>query len=159
MLKYKFIPLLSSLLLFFGCKQEQKLENFTYRYSMESTGNFKVEFQLNPDTTYEIHQTNQYFDKFDGTCRPVNKKGKLTEEEYMKLRDLIQAGKIDFMRDSYGFDENIKENSIIYNLELEKEKHRKFVTINMKTRHKFSDSFLQLIEHTNSLINNKIASG
>ncbi len=49
----KIINLCLSVLFLFcliDCNGSSGLKDFTYRYSMESIGNFKVEFQLNPDS-------------------------------------------------------------------------------------------------------------
>lgn len=159
MSKNKFILVFSCLSLLIGCSQEQKINNITYNYSMESIGNFKIELKLNPDTSYVIHRSNQYFDKFDGNYRSIEKHGKLSKNEYDKFRALIHSSKIHKMKDSYGFSDEMKtDNSIIYYLELIQNKQHKFVTINSKAEDKFSDSFVKLIEYTNDFINKEINS-
>lgn len=152
----KFISIISFFLLLLGCQNKQPIENFTYKFTMESINNYKVEFQLDPDTNYIISQTNQFFDKFDGVYRPVNKTGTLTTSEFDNLRKLIQESNIEEMKDAYGFnnDEN-SDNTVIYNIELSHNNQQKFVIINLNSQHKFSKSFLHLIEYTNELIANK----
>lgn len=157
MTRIKFILISSLLLLLVGCQQKQKMENFTYKYSMESTNNYKVDFQLNPDSSYIINQNNQFFDKFDGVYRPILKEGFLTESEYNKLEELINKSNLEKMKDSYGFGDN-SDKTVMYNLELSYGDTHKYVVINLKSDQEFSKSFIELIEYTNSLIDLKIKS-
>lgn len=157
MRKLKTALILTFIVVILGCNHNNNISEFTYKFSMESTGNFKVEFLINPDSSFTINQTNLFFDKFDGTYRPVNVNGKLTEVEFNKLRDLIEESRIDKMNDSYGFTDNDNgDKTVIYNIELKDDKIHKFVTINLNTEQQFSNKFIELIEYTNSILDNKI---
>lgn len=130
------------------------MESFVYKFSMESVGNFKVEFQLNPDTTFSIVRNNYFFDKFEGKNRPMKIDGVLNEAEFDTFEELISESNIHKLKDSYGFSDNENsDNSIIYIIELTQKGKSKFVTINSGTTHRFSDQFTELINYTSSFIN------
>ena len=153
MKKYKLLVALF-ILLVIGCRSNTGLKDFTYKYSMESAGNFKVEFQLNPDSTYTIAQNNYFFDRFEGTSRPVEKEGVLSQQEFEKFSELINESNIKDMNDAYGFEENKNsDNSIVYVVELIQNGKSKFVTINAGAHQDFSKAFTELIEYTNNYIN------
>lgn len=159
MRKYKFIIILCAVILFTGCKKSYKMEDFTYKFGIENIGNFNSKFQINPDRSYAIFQTNTYFDKFEGVQRPSSKNGMLTEEEFIKLKNLIEDADLNKMKDSYGFENDDSDNltNIVYSIEISSSDLNKFVTINMKPDQKFTSSFINLIEYTNELIDNKIS--
>lgn len=158
MTKYKLALALSFILLVSGCNQNKSIEEFTYKFSMESIGNFKSEISVNPDLSFTVFQTNQFFDKFDGTYRPININGTLSDDEYNNLKSLLEKARIQKMKDSYGFGENESnsDKTILYNIELEHDDIHKYITINLKADHQFSSKFIELIEYTNKLIESKI---
>lgn len=152
-MNYKLFVVLC-ILLIAGCKNNAEIKDFTYRYSMESVGNFKVELQLNPDSTYTIIQNNYFFDRFESSSRPIEKRGVLSQQEFQKFSELVNESNINNMNDSYGFKESeISDNSIIYIVELRQNDKSKFVTINANSRQNFPKAFTQLIEYTNDYIN------
>lgn len=159
MTKYKFMLIILTSILLVSCKKGYKVENFTYKFSIENIGNFNSRFQLNPDKSYDIIQTNTYFDKFEGVQRPSSRNGVLTEEEFVKLKNLIEDADLNKMKDSYGFENDDSNNltNIVYSIEISSSDLNKFVTINMKPDQKFTSSFINLIEYTNELIDNKIS--
>lgn len=157
MLKYKIFVCVLVITLLIGCKNSADVKDFTYRYSMESVGNYKVEFEMNSDSTFRLIQNNYFFDKFEGTSRPVKKEGVLNKQEYDKFFELINKSNINKMKDAYGFEESDDfDNSIVYIIELFQNQQSKFVSINASTRQKFSNAFTQLIEYTNEFINTNL---
>lgn len=146
---YYKILFLSLLLLWGACSapSSQQLADFTYKFSMESAGNFKVEFQLNPDSSYTIARNNYFFDRFEGTSRPIEKKGVLSRQEFEKFGSLLQKSNLHSMDDAYGFGENTdSENSIVYVVELVQSEKSKFVTINAGSPRNFAEAFTELID-------------
>ncbi|SFS40953.1 hypothetical protein SAMN05216365_10548 [Porphyromonadaceae bacterium NLAE-zl-C104] len=147
------------LLLFcsFGCDRSSGLKDFTYRYSMESIGNFKVELQLNPDSTYQIGRYNYFFDKFKGKVRPYIKEGILTPDEFDRFAKLIKGSKLEKMDDAYGFDRKGDiDNSIVYMIELRQDEQSKFVSVNANTDEHLPDGFNRLITFTGEFISDKM---
>jgi hypothetical protein len=137
-----------------SCRDNTGLQDFIYKYSMESAGNFKVEFQLNPDSTFTIAQNNYFFDRFEGISRPIENEGVLSQQEFEKFSELICKSDIGKMDDAYGFEEKENlDNSIIYVVELIQNGESKFVSINAISRQNFSKAFIELIEYTNDYIN------
>ncbi len=156
----KIINLCLSVLFLFcliGCNGSSGLKDFTYRYSMESIGNFKVEFQLNPDSTYQIGQYNYFFDKYEGKARPLLKEGILTQEEFDMFTGLIAGSKLEKMDDAYGFDrEGDDNNVIVYMVELKQDEKSKFVSVNNNTDEHLPDGFNRLIAFTGEFISDKM---
>ncbi len=138
----------------FGCKRTSTIEDFTYTYSMENVNNFKIEFQLVSDSTYEISQFNYFFDNFEGNKKPIVTKGKLDNEEFSRFEKLIEKSDINSMKDSYGF-ENETDNDVVYMIGLEQEDKTKFVSINLNAIDSFSQEFKDLISYTNTIISAK----
>jgi len=136
-----------------ACTQRNELENFTYKFSMESPANFKAEFQLNTDSTYKVSLINFFFDNFERTKKPEYKDGKLTKEEYDTFKNLLLGSKLETMKDSYGFDNPTKEQNIVYIIEFHHSGKTKYVSVNGNTNHDFPKDFLQLIEYTAQFIN------
>lgn len=152
---------LSVLFLFclIGCDRSSVLKDFTYKYSMESINNFKVEFQLNPDSSYRIGRYNYFFDKYEGKSRPLVAEGKLTQEEFDMFAKLIAGSKLEKMNDSYGFNRSgDTDNSIIYMTELKQNEKSKFVSVNAGTDEHLPDGFNRLIAFTGEFISDKMES-
>ncbi|RNC64595.1 hypothetical protein D7D25_10830 [Proteiniphilum sp. X52] len=124
---------------------------------MESVNNFKVEFQLNPDSTYQITRHNYFFDKFEGKARPLIKEGILTQEEFDIFAGLIARSKLGKMKDAYGFDrKGDVDNSIVYMVELKQDEKSKFVSVNSGTDEHLPDGFNHLIAFTGEFISDKM---
>lgn len=138
-----------------GDYRSSHLKNYTYRFSMEIVGNYKVDFQMNPDSTFQIEQQNYFFDRQAGTNTPDSKQGVLSAEEFSRLNKLVIESDIYRLDDSYGFDES-SDNSIFYTIELHQGERVKYVTINADTDHRFSDEFSELIEFTTKFMNDKL---
>lgn len=136
-----------------GCTSTSTMDDFTYTYSMENVNNFKIEFQLNSDSTFKITQFNFFFDNFEKSKKPVSTEGTLTSEEFSKFRSLLQQSNIDEMKDSYGFDDKTADESdIVYMIELKQGEKSKFVSIKGNKITSFSKKFTELISYTNTII-------
>ena len=159
MTKYRLILIIMTFILLVSCKQNYKVENFTYKFSVENIGNFNSKFQLNPDKSFDILQTNTYFDKFEGVRRPDSESGVLSEEEYIKIKELIEAADLNNMKESYGFNNDNVDNltNIVYSIEVASPNFNKFITINIQSDQKFTPEFIKLIEYTNELIDKNIS--
>ncbi|MDD4415697.1 MULTISPECIES: hypothetical protein [Proteiniphilum] len=158
MIRYKLSIVAIAIFMFAGCKRSNpELMDFTYKFTMESIGNYKVEFQMNSDSTYKIEQNNYFFDKYEGVSRPVVRQGNLTTEEYIELRELVSKSGINDMRESYGFEKNNNlQNSILYIIELVQNGQSKFISINANGGERFPDDFNRLIETTGDFIDYKL---
>lgn len=140
-----------------GCKESAGPVNFTYTYSMESIDNFKVEFRINPDSTWEIARYNNFFDRKgdDSTALLVN--GKLTNDEFDMFEKLIRDSDFRSLADSYGFEgEESIGNDIIYLLSLTQDEGSKFVSIREDAGYQFTKEFHALIKFTGDYLNEKL---
>lgn len=129
---------------------------FSYTFTLESMDNYKIEFELHPDSTYKIYKANYFFDRVDRNKEPLNKSGKLSEEEFKSIETLINKNIIEKMNDSYGFDSPDIERDIIYTIQLTRNNRSNFVSVNGSANQTFPKDFTDLISHTMSLVNEKI---
>lgn len=154
MIKYKLLIVFLVILLVGSCRNNEELKNFTYKYSMESVGNFKVEFEMNHDSIYKITQNNYFFDRYEGVNRPDKNEGVITKTEFETFVRLLEKSNIYEMKDSYGFsDDESADNSILYIVELNRNGESKFVSVSADSQQNFSEGFMELIQYTNNFIN------
>jgi len=145
------------LMFLMGCNGDAGLTNYTYRFSVESINNFKVELQLNPDSTYQIGRHNYFFDKYKGEAQPKYKRGVLTVAEFDTFSNLIDRSGFEKMDDAYGFDHNgTVENNLVYMIELKQNEKSKFVVVNAEVNDPFPEKFDRLIVFTSNFINDKL---
>lgn len=145
------------LIFLMGCNEDTGLTNYTYRYSVESINNFKVELQLNPDSTYQIGRHNYFFDRYKGESQPKYKRGLLTGTEFDTFTNLINRSGLEKMDDSYGFDHNATvENDLVYMIELKQSETSKFVVVNAESNDPLPEKFDRLIVFTSDFINDKL---
>lgn len=123
---------------------------------MESPGAFKVDFLLNPDSTYRIRQFNYFFYSAGGTKNPEVKQGKLTAEEFVRFKNLLAKSDIGKMKNAYGFDRPHTANSVMYVIQIQQKNRDKCVFINGNSTENFSADFIELINYTNKFTDAKI---
>ena len=139
-----------------SCTSKPTMGNFTYRYSMENVNNFKIEFQLNEDSTFKITQYNFFFDNFEMAKKPISTEGRLNNEEFSTFKELLQQSNLENMKDSYGYDEKTaSESDILYMIELKHADKTKYVSINASGDNTFPKEFTELIAYTNAIISDK----
>jgi hypothetical protein len=140
-----------------GCNNDTDLTSYTYRYSVESINNFKVEFQLNPDSSYQIGRHNYFFDRYKGESQPKYKRGLLTGAEFDTFTELIDGSGLERMDDAYGFDQRgTVENNLVYMIELKQSETSKFVVVNAEANDPIPEKFDRLIVFTSDFINDKL---
>lgn len=158
MSKASILSIFLSLLWLNACNHDPDLGKFTYTYSMESINNFRVDFQLNPDSTWQIGRYNFFFDRFDDKQAPQLLNGKLTEEEYNRFSKLISDSRLGEMGDSYGFDkEEVIGNDIVIMFSLIRGDESKFVSIREDSEEQFTKGFRALISFTGQFLDEKLA--
>ncbi len=164
MAKYNLFICFVLLIVLMGCNSnssENKKEGtaefgeFSYKFSMESVDNYKVEFQMNPDSTYKIVQQNMFFDRFADRRNPSTREGKLTAEEFARFDKLVRESNIYSMEDAYGFDDET-ESPIMYIIELNDGDSVKYVSINPEAPQNLSWEFSDLIEFTTKFMDSKL---
>lgn len=146
------------LLLLTACSRSPRGELFSYTFSMESINNFKVELELQPDSTWQAARINYFFDRFGGPPSALAREGRLTDREHAAFARLLQKSEIEKMEESYGFDnEDDNSNAIIYMLSLTPEGGETcFVTIRENAEDRFSDAFRELILYSGNFLNEKL---
>lgn len=140
-----------------SCTTRNTMDDFTYTYSMENPNNFKIELQLNSDSTFKITQYNFFFDNYEGAMKPISSEGILNCEEFSTFKNLLQKSNINEMNDSYGFDDKSEaETDILYMIELKQNGISKYVTINAIEAKIFPENLSELISYTNTIISAKL---
>lgn len=141
-------------ILFLRCDNRSELKNFTYTYTMESTGVYKVELQITSDTIFRIRSYNYFFDNFEKEKRSIVKEGKLSEKEFATFKQLLIKSRLGSMKDSYGFDTPTNTGiSVIYIFHLKQGEKEKYVSVKENSSENFSVHFIKLIDFTNTFIN------
>ncbi|HBL32866.1 MAG TPA: hypothetical protein DDZ96_03475 [Porphyromonadaceae bacterium] len=139
-----------------GCTHSPETNEFTYVYSMESVNNFKVEMQLNPDSTYKIGRYDYFFDKYEGKSKPAYKEGTLKADEFDAFRSLIQKSELARMKDAYGFEEGRNsDNAVIYMIQLTQGGKTKFITVKAGST-EFPEAFNRLVKFSGNFMNEKL---
>lgn len=141
---------------YISCCKESKINAFTYSYTIENKTNFKIEFQINPDTTYSIKKYNYFFDNFEQKKRLIEHSGTLEKRTFEHLIRLVNESNIGKMAHSYGFNDISPSDDIItYTVILSYQQTIEFVTININSSSvHLPKSFLKLVKFTNDLQQN-----
>ncbi len=147
------------LLAAFGCSNHKPLDEFTFLFSMESADNYKTEFLLNSDSTYKISKYNYFFDNFESKRKPLYIEGRLSPHQFYTIQQLLTKSRLFKMKDDYGFSE--EENSsaltdVIWQISLNTSENQKFITIKPSRKLQFSRPFLELIDFSGDLIDEKV---
>lgn len=158
MIQYRESTAVIFLLLFAACSRSPRGQRFTYTFSMESINNFRVELQLNPDSSWMVARYNYFFDRFGGSSTVLERDGKLTDREHATFVRLLKKSGIIEMKESYGFDsEEDIGSSVIYMLSLTPEGDKThYISIRENADDRFSDAFREMILYSGSFLNNKL---
>lgn len=130
-----------------GCKQN--INNFTFTYTLESVNNYKVKVTFNDKKDYIIEEYTYFFDRMSGKHEPKEVSGKLSEEEFSSIKNMIENSQIFCLRDSYGFDQN---SDILFQVNLEADGKEKFVLMREIDNKELPKDFVQLIKYINEFI-------
>jgi uncharacterized protein YihD (DUF1040 family) len=140
-------------LLFAGCRKN--LEEFTFRYTMESTGFYKTIVSFDSNRTYKVESYNYYMDNHAGKQDPNVREGKLSEQEYKTLEKLLSRCNFSKLKDSYGFDgktDGFMDDLLIYQVHFQTPEERKFISIRSLAEHKYPLAFIELLIYSNDFL-------
>jgi len=153
-MKYFAIPALLLILLLAGC--QTKPEEFTLVYTMESVGNYKISIEIGKDKSYYIRQQNIFFDTFAGKERINSSQGKMTDEEFDQLSELVAGSRLFKMKDEYGFSQvdnpDNPYNGLVYQLIYTKGRKTKYISIRDNESELYPDIFLQLLRFLSNYV-------
>ncbi len=155
----KFGMCLIILLIAFGCSNLNPLDEFTFSFSVESVNNYKTELLINKDSTYKISKYNYFFDNFEGKRKPLHIEGRLTSRQFNTIQQLLTKSRLFKMKDDYGFNEEKNSSAltdVIWQISLHTPENQKFITIKPSRKLQFSKPFLELIDFSDDLINERI---
>lgn len=138
--------LLVLVLLCCGCRREWK--DFTFSYTAESVGNYKLVATFRSDSTFRIEKYNYYMDNFEKKKRPDIREGRLSAFEFEACEQHLRESDLFSLQDAYGYkkDETAQASpsDIIYQVYLQTEAKEKFITY--KNSRELSPSFRQLLK-------------
>ena len=146
-MKYSATILFFIMILIAGC--DTIPEEFSIIYSMESAGNYKISIEIDKDKNYSVRQQNMFFDFQAGKERINTSEGKLSDDEYAALAELIFRSRLFKMKDAYGFEQDANPddpfNDFIYQLTYSEGGKTKYISIRSNPKDTYSKSFLQLV--------------
>lgn len=94
--------LLLMILLCSACRNEWK--DFTFCYTAECIGHYKLVVTLRSDSTFRIEKYNYYMDNFERKQRPVLNEGRLSASEFEVYRRQLKACHLFALADTYGYE-------------------------------------------------------
>jgi hypothetical protein len=148
------------LLLLTGCRSEPK--DFTLSFVMESIDNYKLSIETGNDKSYHIRQQNLYLDAHANQEHINTSQGRMTDEEFAELKELIAGSRLFKMKDSYGFGEDKDDidpfSIIIYTLHYTEGSKEKFITLRFNAQDKYPEKFPELIRFLAQYASQKIES-
>ena len=146
-MKYLLMPPFFLLLLLVGCHTKPK--EFTLVFTMESLQNYKMSIEIEKDKSYQLHQQNMFFGTREEKEQIHTSQGKMTDEDYNRLSELIAGSHLFKMKDAYGFDQEADFNNpfddMIYQITYTEGQNTKYISIRLNTTERFSDTFVQLL--------------
>ena len=156
----KYIPTSVLLLILFltGC---DKPKEFTLIFTMESVNNYKISMELDKDKNYLIRQQFIFFDTYAGRERINTSEGRMTDEDYEQLSELVSSSRLFKMKDAYGFDREADEDSqhidVIFQLIYAEGRKIKYISIRTNPADRFPESFLQLLTFLNNYVSDNFS--
>ena len=151
-MKYSATILFFIMILIAGC--DTIPEEFSIIYSMESAGNYKISIEIDKDKNYSVRQQNMFFDFQAGKERINTSEGKLSDDEYAALAELIFRSRLFKMKDAYGFEQEANLDNpldgFIYQLSYTEGKKTKYISIRSNSNDSFPEPFLQLLRFLSS---------
>lgn len=140
-----------------GCKRE--LKEFSFSYTMESESNYKQTISIDSDKNYKAEVYDYYTFQMTKKYDPVIKEGKLTDEEFGQVKELLESVDIFSMKDSYGFDREPSEafGYLMYTLHLTAEGQDKYVSIRNTKANELPKGYVSLAQYLGALLTEKLA--
>jgi hypothetical protein len=152
----KFSALLLLLILMLaGCKSEPK--DFKLSFTMESLKSYKLSIEISSDKSYSIKQENLFFDLFAKKEQINSSQGKLTDEEFKELTNLIAHARLFEMKDVYGFDKKKPAGGdafegFIYQMDYTEGSKSKYILIRPNPTNTYPGKFPQLMSFLSNYI-------
>lgn len=109
-----------------------EIKDFTFKYTAESIGSYKLVATFESDSNFRIEKYNYYMDNFERKQRPVIREGRLTGQEFEACRKQLTAACLLSWADAYGFEKDESRRSLdsdlVYQFYFRSETEEKFVT-------------------------------
>lgn len=128
---------------------DDKLEEFSFTYTLENINNYKVVCTFNSDKEFLIEEYNYFFDRMARKHEPKEIAGKLSEEEFKFIKSKIEDSRIFDLDNSYGFDQ---KSDIVFQINLEANGKDKFVLMKELNEDVLPANLIQLIKYSNEFI-------
>lgn len=138
---------------FLSCKDS--FQTFEYTFSIESVSNYKMTFSFDHQKNYKTEVQNYFMDRRAHTSSPKIREGRLTDEQYTRLCDLVKESDLLDMKDMYGFDDARDEDGLLTQIVLTVDGETKYISIRNLSRQKFGKPFQELMKESVDFINQK----
>lgn len=100
------IAIIAILNIILACCNNPKIEDYTFKYSMEYVNSYKIECTIDSKTSsYTIIEYNYLFDNINKKREPILINGTISEKESKSIKSYIENAQLFKLEDYYGFKE------------------------------------------------------
>ena len=143
------------MLLLAGCSTKPK--DFQLIFTIESIESYKISIEINQDKSFLIQQQNLFFDAHANKERINTSQGKMTDEEFAELQELIAESRLFKMKDAYGFNGEADGldslfGNLMYQIYYKEGKKAKYISIRPNPSDTYPEKFPMLLNFLNSYI-------
>lgn len=136
-----------------GSKKKQPLCDFAFTYTMEVIQQYKVSFSFDSQKRFRTEIANHYMDKVENKRRPEIKAGRLTDEQFDRLKTLLEEADLPSMKEDYGFDRRTQASQdILVQLILTQGEEKKYISILYNREQRFPPPFVRLMSELNRFL-------
>lgn len=136
-----------------GCKKKQPLRDFAFSYTMEIIQHYRVSFSFDSQKRFRTEIANHYMDKVENKRRPEIKAGRLTDEQFDRLKTLLEEADLPSMKEDYGFDKHTQASQdILVQLILTQGEEKKYISILYNREQRFPLPFVRLMSELNRFL-------
>lgn len=136
-----------------GCLSCQtRLEDFTFTYSLESPGNYKIQVYFDDQRNYKVERYNYFMDNFARKRDPKILEGTLTDAEFEQVQAALGEAGIFDMKDSYGFEKEVSSEDmgeVLTQVYLKSGGQEKYISIRDMMNEKFPRGYIRLVKFIN----------
>ncbi len=136
-----------------GCLSCQKgLEDYTFTYSMESPGNYKIQVYFDDEGHYKVERFNYFMDNMANRQAPKILEGELTDEELARVTEVLTEADLFAMEDSYGFEEVADSKNlgdVLTQIYMKSGSQEKYISIRNMLSETFPMGYIELVNFIN----------
>lgn len=141
-------------LLLTNCRTTPVYETFTFDYTLESIGAYRIDVSINSNKEYKIVRNNIFLNRVQDEKPIYTYEGILSETAFKEADTKISDAGLFKMKDAYGFDDKAIEgrDDLLIQIAFTADGKEKFITIRDSESNQFDKRFRDLIFYMNSFI-------